>query len=412
MISSASSQSDLRLLAAQLRALAERGRVASWVSIGASLVIAWVHREAVPATQIFMWLGAMCAVQAVRLVWVNPMRVAAQDRLGLMRCLRAQVAVNILTGLAWGAIWFVLDSGAIDFLFVFKCGAIAGASGAAVNSLCVVFPAYMGFMLSQKMLTISYLLSSTPFFLPGQRVAFIAGTVVYLIALAAISRNGAKLAEQAFVQGFERDLSLAEANESHRREHELRKRLQEKSRQYEEANEKLNETNARLQVLARQDALTGVFNRRHLAETLDRNLQTWQRYGMNFSLVIFDIDHFKQINDSYGHHTGDLVLTAVAAKTLAGLREIDVFGRWGGEEFLCILPNTDFDEAMVCAERLCRELATARLLSALPELTVTASFGVVMCGGKDDADTLVSRADIALYQAKTAGRNRVIGARA
>lgn len=411
MTQCAASQPDDRLLTEQLRELAQRGRIAALVAMTAILMIGWAHWGGVPEVRVFAWLGYLCAIQLVRVVLVDTMVPGGPGGLSARQCRLAQIVVNVFNGLGWGAMWFLLDSGRVDFLFMFKFGAIAGASGIAVNSLCVVFPAYVGFLVPQMGLTVVYLLVDTPYFSPDQRLAFVIGVVVYAFVLTAIARNAAKLARRAFVQGFEREQALAEATRSHQREQELRKNLEEQSRQIEDANQKLNAINERLQVLARQDALTGVFNRRHLVEELERNLLTYQRYGGVFSLIILDIDHFKQINDNHSHQTGDLVLKAATRKMLAGLREIDVFGRWGGEEFLCVLPNTEFDEAMICAERLCSGLAAAPLLATLPGLHVTASFGVVACARDDDIDTLVSRADTALYQAKAAGRNRVIGAR-
>ena len=100
---------------------------------------------------------------------------------------------------------------------------------------------------------------------------------------------------------------------------------------------------------------------------------------------------------------------ATTARILAGLREIDHIGRWGGEEFLCILPNTGFEEALACAERLRRDLASARLVDGAPELSVTASFGVATCTPDDSIDALMVRADKALYEAKENGRNRIVG---
>ena len=135
----------------------------------------------------------------------------------------------------------------------------------------------------------------------------------------------------------------------------------------------------------------------------------YRRYGIDFSLVLLDVDHFKQVNDTFGHQVGDEVLKGLATLVSTTLRDIDIFGRWGGEEFLCLLPNTSYEEALPCAERLCSELANARLIEAMPNLAVTASFGVVGCCGDDDADSVMSRVDAALYEAKAAGRNRVSG---
>lgn len=400
---------NTRLLAAQVNELAQRERITATLSIAAIAMIGWVHWDAVATPPIVGWIIYMSAVQIMRIAAIGILsrRFPATHSISLRRS--SQIVINVLNGLGWGAIWFALDTGRIDFLFMFKFGAIAGTTGIALNSLSVILPVYLGFLLSQMALTIAYLSGSTPFLTPAQQMAFVTGTAVYTIVLCAVARSAARLTRQAMMQEMEREAALIEAKESHLRELDLRKSLQAQSRQIEEANQKLNAANERLQVLARQDALTGVANRRHLVEELERNFQTFQRYASEFSLILLDIDHFKRINDLYGHHTGDQVLKATTARILAGLREIDHIGRWGGEEFLCILPNTGFEEALACAERLRRDLATARLVDALPELSVTASFGVATCRQDDSIDTLMGRADKALYEAKEKGRNRIVG---
>ncbi len=368
-----------------------------------------MHWGLIAQLNITLWLGFMCLIQLARLALIHRESASTTGNHNLTRSRNARIWLNALNGAGWGAIWFALDSGEMDFLFMFKFGAIAGSTGIAVNSLGVIFPVYFSFLATQIGGTIAYFLTNTPFLLPAQRAAFITGAAVYALVLAIIARNTSNLTQKALEQGFEREQALVEARESHLREQALRENLQTRSRQVEEANQKLNEANERLNLLARQDVLTGIFNRRHLLEELERNVHALQRYNTAYSLILFDIDHFKQINDTFGHQTGDLILKAVTAEIATGLREIDAFGRWGGEEFLCILPNTSHEEAMSCAERLCRQLAQCRLLASIPELTVTASFGVVTGFPLDDMDTIMSRADMSLYQAKAAGRNRVVG---
>ncbi|SDG71721.1 GGDEF domain-containing protein [Propionivibrio dicarboxylicus] len=400
---------NTRLLAAQVNELAQRERITATLSIAAIAMIGWVHWDAVARLPIVAWSIYMSAVQIMRIAAIGILSRRSPATHNVLLRRNSQIVINVLNGLGWGAIWFVLDTGRIDFLFMFKFGAIAGTTGIALNSLSVILPVYLGFLLSQMGLMTLYLLGSTPFLTPHQQAAFVTGTVVYTIVLCAIARSTARLTKQAMMHEMEREAALIEAKESHLRELDLRKSLQAQSRQIEEANQKLNAANESLQVLARQDALTGVANRRHLVEELERNFQTFHRYANQFSLILLDIDHFKRINDVYGHHTGDLVLKATTARILAGLREIDRMGRWGGEEFLCILPNTGLEEALACAERLRRDLASAALVDSLPALSVTASFGVATCSQDDSIDTLMGRADKALYEAKEKGRNRIVG---
>jgi diguanylate cyclase len=149
----------------------------------------------------------------------------------------------------------------------------------------------------------------------------------------------------------------------------------------------------------RTDPLTGVNNRRGLDDTLSAQLAMMGRYHSRFSLAIFDIDHFKQVNDQQGHLHGDRVLQELARLFDECARETDIVARYGGEEFVVIMPQTDLAGACTFAERL--------RLHVAERLTVTVSGGVAAALDNDTAESLIARADAALYSAKTAGRNRV-----
>jgi diguanylate cyclase (GGDEF)-like protein len=165
---------------------------------------------------------------------------------------------------------------------------------------------------------------------------------------------------------------------------------------------------ARYLRLAETDALTGLTNRRHFLELAARELARSRRYGSPMSLVLVDLDHFKRVNDKYGHLVGDQVLTAAARALASGLREIDVIARHGGEEFAILLPETDLNGAREVAERSCRRLAEAVTLVDGAEIRITASMGVASAtGGAASLDDLLGRADRAMYGAKRAGRDRV-----
>jgi diguanylate cyclase (GGDEF)-like protein len=173
--------------------------------------------------------------------------------------------------------------------------------------------------------------------------------------------------------------------------------------------EQLKET---LRAQAIRDPLTDLYNRRYLDETLVRELSRVQRKGAPLALVMVDVDHFKKLNDSAGHQAGDEVLKQVAHVLMNGVRREDVACRYGGEEFVLILPELGADGALERAERLRAQI------EALPEEIaghkvgrITASFGVA-CAPGDGASSegLLAAADAALYAAKRAGRNRVVAA--
>jgi len=159
--------------------------------------------------------------------------------------------------------------------------------------------------------------------------------------------------------------------------------------------------------LSLTDALTGVGNRRMLDEVLAREVERSRRHGNPLSLTILDIDHFKRVNDTWGHDTGDRVLRETGAVLLQTMRLSDIATRMGGEEFVLLLPGTALDEALVFAERL--RCAMAAHDFGLPS-PVTSSFGVAALAGGEAGPALLARADGGLYLAKQQGRNRVVAA--
>jgi diguanylate cyclase (GGDEF)-like protein len=156
------------------------------------------------------------------------------------------------------------------------------------------------------------------------------------------------------------------------------------------------------------DLLTGIYNRRGLFELGLRELDRAQRFDRPLCAIMVDIDHFKRVNDTYGHPIGDLVLKELADRLKTHLRSIDILSRYGGEEFVILLPETDLDQAKEVAERL-REIAEKTLFT--PDglsLPITISQGISILNGKtSDITTLIKHADDAMYISKRSGRNQV-----
>jgi diguanylate cyclase len=162
------------------------------------------------------------------------------------------------------------------------------------------------------------------------------------------------------------------------------------------------------ELAARIDILTGVANRRAFTEVAEFEVQRALRYGTPLSLVLVDLDHFKSVNDRYGHHTGDAVLASFARTLIEAVREIDIVGRWGGEEFVVLLPGTGCVEALQVAERMRSSTADSRLYVQGRQILYTASFGVAEFNPTElSFYGFLERADTALYRAKDKGRNRV-----
>ncbi|HEX9593680.1 MAG TPA: diguanylate cyclase [bacterium] len=172
--------------------------------------------------------------------------------------------------------------------------------------------------------------------------------------------------------------------------------------------DELRQALAAAEELATTDALTGLLNRRTILERGALAYEQSRRQGYPLSLIMADIDHFKQVNDAYGHQAGDRVLAAVAAALQSGIRRYDQIGRYGGEEFLAILPGCSAADVGPVAERMRRAVEDLEVVEKGARLSLTASFGMASSIGDEEGriDLLIDAADRALYEAKAEGRNR------
>ncbi|MET0068724.1 MAG: diguanylate cyclase [Candidatus Thiodiazotropha sp.] len=163
-----------------------------------------------------------------------------------------------------------------------------------------------------------------------------------------------------------------------------------------------------LEETSRTDYLTGVLNRRAMTDRLEQVLSQTARGSKSFCTILLDIDHFKLINDKYGHDVGDQILKHIVEKLKSCIREADELGRWGGEEFLVLAPETELAEAENLAQRLCKELAAATMVLQQQDISVTASFGLTRYQPGENLAACLKRSDDALYAAKANGRNCVV----
>jgi diguanylate cyclase (GGDEF)-like protein len=177
----------------------------------------------------------------------------------------------------------------------------------------------------------------------------------------------------------------------------------------EETQRRLREQNSLLRELTVIDSLTGLYNRRFFDRRLSYEIERWRRSDHPLSLVMFDVDHFKSINDTHGHHTGDLVLKHLAKVAKESTRDGDVLARHGGEEFVVLMPNSGLDAAANGAERLRKAIEVNALVfegTAIP-ITISAGVAATERDVTQDAQALLRAADVALYNAKHLGRNRI-----
>lgn len=187
----------------------------------------------------------------------------------------------------------------------------------------------------------------------------------------------------------------------------LEKRIEDRTESLQAANKALNVANDRLQQLASMDFLTGITNRRYFYENAERVLQRCRQEKSTVSVIMFDLDHFKKINDQYGHETGDDVLRSITKPVINTLRPLDLFSRTGGEEFLVLLPSVHLEEAEGIAERIRQAVASIVVEAGGSKIDVAVSLGVAQWDGNESLQRLVSRVDQAMYNAKNSGRNCV-----
>ena len=194
---------------------------------------------------------------------------------------------------------------------------------------------------------------------------------------------------------------------------------------FEQAQEQINNLNQQLQVmeseaqslreatkkareLAAKDPLTGLWNRQALNEVLEREYARWQRYQKPLCMVIWDIDHFKRINDEFGHSAGDVTLKTIAQVLTKRFRKSDFVARYGGEEFLVLLPETELDNALTIANKVRKVIENTHFFYKDSTVPITASAGLAMFEVDDTIEKVFNRADHALYQAKASGRNNCV----
>jgi two-component system, chemotaxis family, response regulator WspR len=204
-------------------------------------------------------------------------------------------------------------------------------------------------------------------------------------------------------------INLLQRDEAYQAIQDYLKKLEIERRKVVERTNELANLNAELERIANIDVLTGVANRRQFVNRLEQELERSRRYGNPLSLISLDIDHFKNINDTWGHGGGDVALEVVSQRVNRFMRQCDLLGRVGGEEFAVLLTETESAAAMLVAERIRFAIADKPVLIEGCDVPVSASFGVATFDkDADTISTLFSKADKALYAAKQTGRNRVV----
>jgi len=346
-----------------------RTRLSSLSALPPLGVMAWPPLAAGSLMPACLWLAGMCLVLGLRSALGHSAISGAIGRRGVEPLLRVEMLLSILIGIGWGSALFLFDEGHLTPLFYLRLMIVA--------------------------VGVTFVLSSSTAFLrmPLLAVASVGCSVMaYLASHSYIEPRGpliaATLVEAAVISALAFSINRRErtAAADHLAVIALSRMLEKSSR---------------------TDELTGIANRRGILETLSAELAVGGRHTLPLAVLMADIDHFKKINDTHGHAAGDEALRAVS-RTLGGaLREGDSVGRLGGEEFLVLLPMLEGAAAFAAADRLRREIEQSRAVFEGCEIPLSISIGVGCRRQGDSVDSLLARADAALYAAKSAGRNRV-----
>jgi diguanylate cyclase (GGDEF)-like protein len=208
-------------------------------------------------------------------------------------------------------------------------------------------------------------------------------------------------------EGLSRESLIAELGKANQQLKELQNSLEQANQKKDQLLDELRQKTVELERQTREDSLTGLHNRRYLDDQLFHEFVRAQRYNRNLSVIMADLDHFKQVNDRFGHRIGDEVLKAVSQIFRDNCREVDFIARYGGEEFVLVLPETPSNGAILVCERIRTAVEAYQWAKIEPELRVTVSLGIAYILKVDSYKDMLHQADVKLYEAKKAGRNVV-----
>lgn len=363
------------------RQLAARDRMAASTSFMAYLLQAMVLYGHVADGVLWGWLALLLASELANCMLAVQLGRHTGDPAQRRRWGRWLAVALFCSGSSWGLVCLMPGLHTQHQLYMFNVLYLVVVGVISVQNLCLSWPALMAFNVG---LMWPVVLAGTvyPVLLPLALVATVVGEMFMVQIYGRTTRH-------LYLQGMRARVATEALAE------ELRQK-----------NDDLTHALAVIAEMADLDPLTQCLNRRALMRHLQEPMRH-QRFGACFGIVLLDIDHFKQINDSRGHGVGDQVLVAVADCLRSHLRAQDCLARWGGEEFICLLADVDGATVQAMAERLCRALATTTILPPPAELRVTASFGLALCRPGYALDAVIDQADRAMYRAKHSGRNRV-----
>lgn len=377
--------------------LARQSRDAALIAPIGTLFLASLQVGVVPASQILIWLMLVTLPDALTILLSLKFDEVPRT-LHAMRFWQArQTLLHGLAGLAWGSamLFFVGDHTPIE-------------QELKIVLVLMVVSALSVIPMSTSLTSLITFLAAIAVF-PESHYFFGSHPDHLWLALGSIILTGCAMhfgwiAHKQFranvLSSVINDRLASALSEANSTINETNHQLQEKNQALLQAMEKLNNQ-------ATHDELTGIYNRRYILQKLEDLLQDLRRYHTPCSIALLDIDHFKLVNDRYGHGIGDLVLKGFAMCIQNELRQGDVFARYGGEEFLLVLPMTELEAAGKLIERLRQVVEDNPIIREPVSISIHSSFGVAQMMATEPVHDCISRADRALYRAKEGGRNRV-----
>jgi diguanylate cyclase (GGDEF)-like protein len=337
------------------------------ISLAAATLLAIILWPAADHGAVVAWLVILSVTSLSRVVLFVAYRRKAPEGTQVLLWERPYLATLMASALTWGvgALWVMPKDSLL--LQTVTLAILVGMAGGALSVYSAIRWLAIATIAAILLPATLWLLAS------GERTATLLGVGMILFCVSAL--RATKVLSNTLQQNFEMTHALREAKE-----------IAEK--------------------LANIDVLTGLTNRRAFLDRADAPFQFCRRYGLAVAAVMVDLDHFKQVNDSRGHAVGDMALQHVAHLIQSGVRKSDLCCRWGGEEFVILLPDTGIDEAAGVAEKLRAAIVANPVPVPSGDVGITASFGVA--ADQRDLESLIDRADAAMYQAKREGRNRVM----
>jgi len=386
-----------RVMAARIRVFTDRAVAGALSSPLGTLLLAAIMGPTAGWDRAAVWLCVINLGELLILGQGYRYRASPAAEQGNQVWARRQILANGLTGLAWGSsVWFFRVDDHF-MLYLLNLTVLVGVAALCVTIMSPFRSAVLLFTLGILLPPVAQVM-----LIPGPyRIETAAGLAILLV----LTLHYGRVLGQQLSDGLDSELRSRALVEklSH-----VRAELSVSNEELAARNVELAATLERVKELATRDELTGAFNRRHIIDQLERQLAAKLRHATVASVAMFDLDHFKKINDRYGHPVGDQALRETVRVIAAELREGDILARFGGEEFLVLLPMTGLDAARLLAERLRLALASVVLVAGSEEVFLRASFGVAELTSAETVAGWLGRADGALYQAKERGRDCVV----